>query len=240
MMFSSPIRGSQESLLRQNLRVEQDDLERIQDDAQLESLTQNGVLVGLPDNGHMTVASSLPSNRRYCRPWTRSFLEDFGAKFYSDFHRPLVVNSAVRTVDFQEHLRRHNRNAAEAEGELASPHLTGATIDIAKRGLTHKQLDWARDYLLQSQNNGYIDVEEEFRQPVFHITVYKDYDFAYPRENAAMTQQPQAQALQQPSLPETQPEIQPEIRVPSETQQKPEVQPLFDQEFLPQELLPQQ
>ena len=200
MMFASPIRGSQESLLRQNLRVDQDDLVRIQTDSQLESLTQSNALVALPDNNRVSVASNLPLNRRYCQPWTRAFLEDFGAKYYTTFHQPLMVTSAVRTVAFQEHLRRHNRNAAEAEGDLASPHLTGAAIDIAKRGLTRKQLDWARDYLLQSQNNGYLDVEEEFRQRVFHITVYKDYELANPRE-AATVAQPQT-VLQSPSSTE--------------------------------------
>ncbi len=85
------------------------------------------------------------------------------------------MTSAVRTVEVQKKLRRHNHNAADIDGDLASPHLTGATIDIGKRGMTKKQLEWCRNYLLEKQNDGNIDVEEEFRQRVFHITVYKDY-----------------------------------------------------------------
>ena len=51
----------------------------------------------------------------------------------------------------------------------------GASVDIAKRGMSRKQLTWTRNYLLGLQNAGLVDAEEEFRQRVFHVTVYKDY-----------------------------------------------------------------
>jgi hypothetical protein len=54
--------------------------------------------------------------------------------------------------------------------------LSGATIDVAKRGMSRRQLKWIRNYLLELQNAGLIDAEEEFHQAVFHITVYRDYD----------------------------------------------------------------
>ena len=34
---------------------------------------------------------------------------------------------------------------------------------------------WMRNQLLNYQNAGVLDVEEEFRQRCFHITVYKNY-----------------------------------------------------------------
>ncbi|HSE50074.1 MAG TPA: DUF5715 family protein [Terriglobales bacterium] len=170
----SPVKGSRESLLRQNERTEE--LERIEDDEQLFELTQAGALVELPANDYAAVAGNLPRERRYCRPWTRAFVEDFGRDYYEQFQQPLMVTSAVRTVAVQKKLRRRNRNAADIDGDLASPHLTGATIDIGKRGMTRKQLNWIREYLLEQQNRGVIDVAEEFRQRVFHITVYKDYE----------------------------------------------------------------
>jgi hypothetical protein len=169
----SPVKGSRESLMRQNEKT--DGLERIQDDEQLSELVGNGALVDLPSERSVDVASNLPENRRYCRAWTRTFVEDFAHDYYEQFHQPLTVTSAVRTVEVQKKLRRHNHNAADIDGDLASPHLTGATIDIAKRGMTKKQLEWCRNYLLDKQNAGNVDVEEEFRQRVFHITVYKDY-----------------------------------------------------------------
>jgi hypothetical protein len=81
----------------------------------------------------------------------------------------------VRTVEYQKRLMRTNHNAAEAEGDIVSPHLTGATIDIAKSGLSKKEMLWMRNQLLNYQNAGVLDVEEEFRQRCFHITVYKNY-----------------------------------------------------------------
>jgi hypothetical protein len=86
-----------------------------------------------------------------------------------------MVSSAVRTVQYQKQLRRVNGNAADAEGDIVSPHLTGATIDIAKSGFTRRELAWMRVHLLTIQNAGKIDVEEEFRQACFHITVYRSY-----------------------------------------------------------------
>ena len=68
-----------------------------------------------------------------------------------------------------------NGNAAAAEGDVASPHLTGATIDIVKQGMSRLELGWMRSRLLPLQREGSIDVEEEFRQSCFHITVYKTY-----------------------------------------------------------------
>jgi hypothetical protein len=68
-----------------------------------------------------------------------------------------------------------NGNAAPAVGDIVSPHLTGATVDIAKSGLSRQEMAWMRQRLLALESAGKIDVEEEFRQACFHITVYRDY-----------------------------------------------------------------
>jgi hypothetical protein len=176
VVFYSPLKGSRESLLRQNQRVQGDELERIQDDAQLEYLTRINELVSVPESRALRVAAHLEPDRRYCRPWTARFLSEFANDHYAKWRSPLQVNSAVRTVEFQHWLRKRNRNAADLDGDTASPHLTGATIDVSKRWMSRKQLKWMRDYLMARQNTGVLDVEEEFRQRVFHITVYKSYD----------------------------------------------------------------
>ncbi|GAC1654582.1 MAG: hypothetical protein NVS9B15_15290 [Acidobacteriaceae bacterium] len=156
--------------------VGRDQLERIQDDDQLLQLTASDELAPLPVNRQITVESVLPQNRRFCRPWTKSFLSAFARAHWLKFHRPLQVNSAVRTVEFQSQLRRWNGNAAGLEGNTASPHLTGATVDIAKHGMSRAEMKWARTFLFDLQRQGKLDAEEEFRQPVFHITVYKAFD----------------------------------------------------------------
>jgi hypothetical protein len=175
MMFTSPLRGSHDSLVRQNVRSEADYLERIEDDADLQDRIARGVLVPVPQSAGLAVNDKLPQDRRYCRPWTATFLKDLARAHEAQFHAPLIVSSAVRTVEYQKHLMRTNGNAADAEGDIVSPHLTGATIDIAKSGLTRRELAWMRVHLLTMQNAGRIDVEEEFRQACFHITVYRSY-----------------------------------------------------------------
>jgi hypothetical protein len=170
-----PLRGSYESLVRQNDRNEQEGLERIQDDAAILTMLTNRQLVALPASLEIRVDERLAENLRYCRPWTAGFLADLGHAHYARFHSPLQVNSAVRTVAYQRHLLRINGNAAPAEGDVASPHLTGATIDIAKKDLSPSEVGWMRAYLLPLQAAGKIDVEEEFQQACFHITVYKNY-----------------------------------------------------------------
>jgi len=174
LVMVSPLRGSYESLVRQNVKSEADGLERIEDDQDLRDRIARKQLIPLPASPVLAV-NSVPEDRRYCRPWTAGFLTDLADAHGKLFHRPVQVSSAVRTVDFQKHLMRINGNAAAAEGDVASPHLTGATIDIAKHGLTRQELVWMRNFLLPLEQAGKIDVEEEFRQACFHITVYKSY-----------------------------------------------------------------
>jgi hypothetical protein len=175
-----PLRGSHESLVRQNERAEQDGLLRVKDDADLQALRREGSLVALPQLASMRVDSRLPANRRYCRVWTGHFLSDLARVHYERFHKPLQINSAVRTIEYQRHLLHINGNAAPAEGDVASPHLTGEAVDIAKKGLTPSEVAWMRAYLLPLQTAGKIDVEEEFKQSCFHISVYKTYVISRP------------------------------------------------------------
>ena len=186
-----PLRGSYKSLVRQNERAEQDGILRVKDNDDLLTLRRAGKLVGLPELASMHVDERLPANRRYCRVWTGRFLADLARVHYERFHKPLQVNSAVRTIKFQHHLRHINGNAAPAEGDVASPHLTGEAVDIAKKGLTPSEVAWMRAYLLPLQTAGKIDVEEEFQQSCFHISVYKAYvasrkNFAGARRSSAL------------------------------------------------------
>jgi hypothetical protein len=169
------LRGSLASLERQNARTDADGLERIEDDADLTNRIEHKLLVPLPASAALNVNPGLPEHNRYCRPWTASFLADLARAHQAAFHRPIEVNSAVRTVDYQKRLISTNGNAAAAEGDIVSPHLTGATVDIAKQGLSRREMAWMRRQLMGLQRAGKIDVEEEFEQACFHITVYKNY-----------------------------------------------------------------
>ena len=171
----APLRGSLASLERQNDRSDAEGLERIQDEADLAARIADKLLVPLPASIALTVNPDLEENHRYCRPWTAKFLADLARAHEAAFHRSIEVSSAVRTVEYQKRLERTNGNAAPAEGDLVSPHLTGATVDIAKKGLSRDEIAWMRRQLADLQAAGKIDVEEEFKQSCFHITVYKNY-----------------------------------------------------------------
>jgi hypothetical protein len=171
----APLKGSLASLERQNERLAAEGLERIENEDDLAARIANHLLVPVPASDALTVNPNLPVNHRYCRPWTARFLADIAREHDAAFHRPLEVSSAVRTVAYQKRLMGINGNAAPAEGDVVSPHLTGATIDIAKEGLTRAEMGWMRTRLLALENQGKIDVEEEFQQACFHITVYETY-----------------------------------------------------------------
>lgn len=174
--FVAPLRGSHESLVRQNQRDDAEGLVRIQDQAQLLDLESAGDLVPIPVSVALRVNPSLPPERRYCRPWTARFLAALARSHYARFHRPIEIDSAVRTVSFQRQLQLINGNAAPAEGDVASPHLTGAAIDIGKKRMSFSEKSWMRAWLLPIQSAGKIDVEEEFHQACFHIDVYRSFD----------------------------------------------------------------
>jgi hypothetical protein len=187
LIVPPPLKGSREILLRQNQVADRDGLDRVQNDDDLMDMRSKKMLVAVPVNSGMQVDDRLPANRRFCRPWTAQFLATLARAHYARFHTPLQVNSAVRTVEFQQRLLRTNGNAAPAEGETASPHLTGQAVDIAKHGLSLTEIAWLRGYLLPLVQEGKVDVEEEFQQACFHISVYKKYLPAakVPRRNLA-------------------------------------------------------
>ena len=180
LMVPPPLFGSHENLLRQNQMADLDGLNRVRDDADLLDLRRQHKLVALPENEALRVDERLPVDRRYSRPWTAAFLSVLARDHYAAFHQPLKVDSAVRTVQFQQRLTRSNGNAAPSTGDTASPHLTGQAVDIAKRGLTITEIAWMRAYLQPLIDQGKIDVEEEFQQACFHISVYRSYVPAAP------------------------------------------------------------
>ena len=168
-------RPSHESLLVQNAEIDRLELPRIQDETELEALKADGSLLPIRTGDALRIDPRLDPSRRYCRPWTRDFIEDLSQAYYNRFHAQIQVNSAVRTVKVQKKLRRHNRNAAPAEGETASSHLAGVTVDLQRRGMSKDQIGWMEHYLFYMKALGLVEPEEERRQWVFHIMVSGHY-----------------------------------------------------------------
>jgi len=167
---------SHESLLIQNAEIDRLELPRIQDETELEALKADGSLVAIVPGESLKIEPSLDPSRRYCRPWTLDFVNDLSQAYYHRFHQQIQVNSAVRTVKVQKKLRRHNRNAAPAEGDTASSHLAGVTVDLQRRGLTKDQIRWMEHYLFYMKSLGLVEPEEERRHWCFHIMVSGHYE----------------------------------------------------------------
>ena len=175
LIVPPPLRGSHEILVHQNQMADAAGLERIENDEELDRLRYSHQLVEVAGTSALHVNPELPENRRFARPWTAKFASDIARAYYARFGQPLELNSAVRTISYQLRLQRVNGNAADIAGETASPHLTGQAIDFGKRGMTTAQIAWMRLYLTPLMQAGLIDVEEEFQQACFHISVYHSY-----------------------------------------------------------------
>ena len=169
-------RPSHDSLLLQNAEIDRLQLPRIHDDAQLEELKASGELVPIQASESLRIEPSLDPSRRYSRVWTRDFVEDLSEVYYSRFHQQIQLNSAVRTVKVQKKLRRRNRNAAPAEGETASSHLAGITVDLQRRGMTKEQVRFVESYLFYLRALGLVEPEEERRHWCFHVMVSDRYE----------------------------------------------------------------
>jgi len=175
IVWNPMFRPSHESLLAQNEEIDRLQLPRIADDAELEELKASHALVPIEASESLRIQPSLEPSRRFCRPWTRDFVEDLAAAYYRQFHDQIQVNSAVRTVKVQKKLRRHNRNAAPAEGDTASSHLAGLTLDLQRRGMTKEEIRWVERYLFYLHALGLVEPEEERRHWCFHVMVSDRY-----------------------------------------------------------------
>jgi len=176
LRWNPMFRPSHESLLIQNAEVNRLNLPRIQDETELEALKADGSLVEIIPGDSLRIEHSLDPTRRFCRPWTLSFVNDLGQAYYNRFHEQIQVNSAVRTVKVQKKLRRHNRNAAPWEGETASSHLAGVTVDLQRRGMSKQQIVWMEHYLFYMKALGLVEPEEERRHWCFHVMVSGHYN----------------------------------------------------------------
>jgi hypothetical protein len=188
LVVPPPMRGTREILVHQNLMADDEGLTRIQDEYDLRRMRTQRMLVDFPVSASLRVNPELVSDHRCARPWTVRFASDIARAYYARFHEPLQVNSAVRTVAYQVRLRRVNGNAAGTEGDVASPHLTGEALDFGKHGMSTAEIAWMRLYLRPLMQDGKVDVEEEFQQACFHISVYRAYAPAARRHSSARSE----------------------------------------------------
>lgn len=169
------LKANSHSQLIQNRYADRDDLSRMQDSEMIDRFSRNGYLVGVPASTRHYYLRYVASSHRYLRPWSKLFLDRLSRQYYARFKKRLRVTSVVRTVESQKALATKNGNAASPYGARRSSHLTGATLDISKRGMSRAELNWMRRVIYSLRKKGYLYAIEEFRQPTFHIMVYRTY-----------------------------------------------------------------
>jgi hypothetical protein len=171
---------SHENLLSQNAAIDELGLPRIKNDSALKEMVTSDELVPITQNQYVRVSPKLEAKRRFCRPWVDMFLQELGQEYFAQFGDQIQVNSAVRTERTQFILRRWNRNAAPVHGETASAHLAGVAVDLQRRGLTREQVRFIQQKLLYLAKLNMVIVEEELKQPCFHIVVTGEYPYPPP------------------------------------------------------------
>lgn len=162
---------------KQNHEIDREGLSRFKTNKDVAQAARTGLLVPLPRIKNLKTDPRLDPPRRFCRPYTKTFLLDTAE--LSRKNSPKLVwqiNAAVRSEAFQKQLRGSNNNAA-----LKSSHTTGATIDISKVGKDMFELEWMRKRLLKLEKLGLIEAVEEWYQPVFHIMVFQTYTAFKPK-----------------------------------------------------------
>ena len=181
MTWSAPaaprtsLRANRDSQTIQNKRADRDRLGRIEDGAMLRRYARLQLLSPVSGQTRSYYVHDVPAQYRYLRPWTKLFLDRLSGQFRRRFGKPLRISSLTRTVAYQNSLRRANGNAASSYGEKRSVHLTGACVDISKKNLRSRERSWMRTVLASLKEKGYLFPVEEFRQPNFHVMVYRNY-----------------------------------------------------------------
>jgi hypothetical protein len=169
------LRADSQSQVIQNDRADEDKLSRFDDHAMVQRFARLQLLHEVPEKTNSYYIHAIPDDLQYLRPWTKLFLERVSSQFRERFGKPLRITGLTRSAAYQKSLRRRNRNAAAPVGPKRSVHLTGACLDISKKGMTGSEVAWMRRVLASVKEKGYLYPVEEFKQPNFHIMVYRNY-----------------------------------------------------------------
>jgi hypothetical protein len=191
-VIPSVLRGSEDSLARENRMADAAGLPRLKDRTELETAIADGTLVPIEDTDAFVIDGELgeedPDHAElyaYARPTTKVFLDDLLGEAHRRFGHRFAVTSLVRTDEYQSVLRASNRSAASGKTlDERSTHLTGATVDITLVGVPWKPKQWLRKRLIELEKRGLIQATEERRQYCFHVLVLPAYgDAIHPPES---------------------------------------------------------
>lgn len=152
-------------------------LSRLRHQRGLRQFIKKGLLIRVPSRGREFyldggIGQHASANKHlyaHARPWTVRFIKWLGGQYWHRFKSRFKVTSLVRTCAYQRRLARRNVNAGKCG---TSSHLSGATLDISKKGMSQNALRWMRKTLLGLERGKKVQTTEERRQSVFHIMVF--------------------------------------------------------------------
>ena len=104
------------------------------------------------------------------RPAALKILEEVAGAYHRQFNRPLPVSSLVRPEQYQQSLRRVNRNAVLIE---TPPHSTGLAFDIDYRYMSGPEQTFVMAELARLKNEGRIEAIRE-RNANYHVFAFMD------------------------------------------------------------------
>lgn len=104
------------------------------------------------------------------RPPALKILEEVAGAYHRRFARPLPVSSLVRPEQYQQSLRRVNRNAVMIE---TPPHSTGLAFDIDYRYMSGAEQAFVMAELARLKNEGRIEAIRE-RNANYHVFAFLD------------------------------------------------------------------
>lgn len=173
---AASLRADRSSQVIQNERADEDHLSRMEDLEMTRRWVRLELMDEIPTKTSHYYLHAVPEQNRFLRPWAKLFLMRLSRQYHARFRAPMRVTSLLRTAEYQEALTRRNGNAAAADGPKRSAHLTGACLDISKKGMSSSQQSWVRGVLSSLRDKGYLYAIEEYQQPVFHIMVHRSYE----------------------------------------------------------------
>ena len=104
------------------------------------------------------------------RPEALKILEEVAKAYHDKFGRPLPVSSLVRPEQYQNDLRRVNRNAVLID---TPPHSTGLAFDIDYRYMSGEEQTFLMTELARLKKEGRIEVIRE-RSANYHVFAFVD------------------------------------------------------------------
>jgi hypothetical protein len=154
------LRGSPESMVRQNRVAKQSNFTFVRSASELEALERSGELVRLEGNADYDVADFV--TWKLARPEMRVFVERLAAQYREATGEKLVVTSLIRPSN------RQPRNS-----HALSVHPTGMALDlrVSQRAASRQ---WLENTLISLERQGLLDATREHSPPHYHIALFTE------------------------------------------------------------------